>query len=376
MTLSRRRMLIVNFAGLGNGLCVLPLLKRLEEVDDTWLYFHTSNPVFAERRIMRWFRLRNFEGTVPLAWRRFDPADWPAIESFLRSKTIDLIVNLRNQGPLGDIGYFRFKKECSWPGLEFWELDQATITKRVHHSLAVWDQVGLFASKGIDLRLFNRKWLCDYVRSSGANQVRRFEVGLFTGASQPIKRWPVEQWVQLGALILGRTNRNLVIYAGADRSEIADAQEIVRQLQHQFAVERSKLLAGQPLDLLAVHMSGLDLLVSNDTCAVHAAVALDIPVIGLYFATDSSIWGGSGDKFVSVQGQVGLNCLAFKVDAGNCAAFYGGCPGPCRGDVKSSLVYEYVEQALGIARQSKTEKRFAHVFSAVEKGHLSLCQRP
>jgi hypothetical protein len=35
-----------------------------------------------------------------------------------------------------------------------------------------------------------------------------------------------------------------------------------------------------------------------------------------------------------------------------------------------------VEQALGIARQSKTEKRFAHVFSAVEKGHLSLCQRP
>jgi ADP-heptose:LPS heptosyltransferase len=76
------------------------------------------------------------------------------------------------------------------------------------------------------------------------------------------------------------------------------------------------------------------------------AAALDVPAVGLYFSTDSDIWGGMNEKFLPVQSQTGLSCPSFKHDAGNCNFYYGGCPGPCKDEVTPERVYRAVEQQL------------------------------
>ncbi len=341
-----RRILIVNFNGLGNGIWILPMLKRFEEVAENCLYFHIQNPIFDSREFMQWLGLKNFLGTVPTTWRRFDPGDWDEIKDFLARNSIDLVVNLRNEGPFRDVNYFRFKEEMAQSGVEFWELDQATIASRPAHRHLLMDQLSLFASHGIDLLSFNRLWLRDYLVWAGRERLKAGEIGFFTGASQAVKSWPASQWITLGSRLLDQTDYHLVIYAGQFDAEMRLAQSVFEQLQSRFPASRCRLVKDQTLESLCAHLSGLDLLISNDTSCVHIAAALDIPTIGIYFSTDSAIWGGLNEKFIPVQSQLGLACPSFKRDAGNCNFYYGGCPGPCKDEVTPHKVYQTIENHL------------------------------
>jgi ADP-heptose:LPS heptosyltransferase len=343
MPTNERRILIINFGGIGNGIMILPILKKLEEAAPNHLYFHTHNPVFDLPNLIDWLGLKNFLGTVPSVWRRFQPARWATIKNFLSANRIDAIVNLRNEGPRRDLGYFSFKQEMAHSGIEFWELDQSQIEHRADHCHLVEDQANLFQSHGIEMRLFNRLWLRDYVLATGRKRAARKEIGFFTGASQEVKTWPAVEWAKLGRKILARTDFNIVVYAGEVEREKVLAQEVAEQLQNSFSRERCTLVANQTLESLYAHMSGLELLISNDTSSVHIAAALDVPTIGLYFSTDSMIWGGLNEKFTAVQSGFGLACPSFKRDAGNCDYYYGGCPGPCKAEVTPQRVY----QALG-----------------------------
>src|SRR2546421_13022213 len=98
MYAAARRVLIINFNGIGNGIWILPMLKRLEEVAPNCQYFHIHNPVFDSSDFMGWMGLKNFLGTVPTTWRRFDPRDCEQIKEFFTRHSIDLVVNLRNEG--------------------------------------------------------------------------------------------------------------------------------------------------------------------------------------------------------------------------------------------------------------------------------------
>ncbi len=340
-----RRMLIVNFAGLGNGIWIVPILKRLEEVDPAASYFHTSNPVFAARGIMDWLGLKSFEGVVPSNWRRFDRDDWGVIRDFLREQNINAVVNLRNEGPFRDVEYFQFKREMASSGVDFWELDQAAIAARGEQRPLFADQLRLFVSKGIDLQDVNRTWVREYLRWKGGSRAGNAEIGFFTGASQSVKRWPTGDWIRLGSSVLCEAARKIVVYAGQTDIEIENAEEIASELRGRFGAGRCTTVARQSFEYLCWHVSGLDLLVSNDTFSVHLGAALDIPVIGLYFATDSMIWGGVSGSFRAVQSRTGLSCPDFKRDAGNCTAFYGGCSGgPCKADVTPERVYPMIVQ--------------------------------
>lgn len=345
MATAGRRALIINFNGIGNGIWILPMLRRLEEVAPDWQYFHIHNPVFDSREFMDWLGLKNFLGAVPTAWRRFERRDWGAIKEFFALHSIDLVVNLRNEGPARDVGYFSFKEEMSGAGVEFWELDQSAIAGRPAHRHLLLDQLHLFASHGLDLLSFNRLWLRDYVGLAGPRRPRRREIGLFTGASQGVKTWPAERWVALGKMLLEGADCDLIVYAGHADGELDLAESVAGRLRA-LGPTRCRLVKDQTLEGLCMHLSGLDLLVSNDTSCVHMAAALDLPTVGLYFSTDSAIWGGLNERFTGVQSQFGLACPGFKPDAGNCNFYYGGCPGPCKDEVTAEMVYRQVEQRL------------------------------
>jgi ADP-heptose:LPS heptosyltransferase len=315
-------------------------------VTENLLYYHIYNPVFDSREFMKWAGLRRFLGVVPSSWRRFDPRDWSEIKKFIEQNSIDLVINLRNEGPLRDLGYFRFKEEMAGLGIEFWELDQATIANRSAHRHLILDQLNLLALHGIDLFSFNKLWLKDYTVSNGGARPKGREVGFFTGASQSVKTWLADQWITLGSLLLNHTSYKLTVYAGQLDHELDLARSVVEQLQSRFQASRCYLVKGLTLESLCAHLTGLDLLVSNDTSSVHMAAALDLPTVGLYFSTDSAIWGGLSEKFTPVQSQLGLACPSFKHDAGNCNFYYGGCPGPCRDEITPEKVYQAIEHHL------------------------------
>lgn len=342
-----RRILIINFNGIGNGIWILPMLKCLEEVAPNCRYFHIHNPVFDSKEFMDWTGLNNFLGTVPTAWRRFEPRDWEEIKEFLAHNSVDLLINLRNEGPFRDVGYFRFKLEMAQAGVEFWELDHSTIANRFTRRHLLLDQLNLLKSHGVDLTSFNSCWLRDYVARSHNSTKARGQIGFFTGASQEVKTWPADRWITLGRKLLKHTDFNLTVYAGQIEREVILAETVAEQLQADFPT-RCSLVKDQSLESLCSHLSSIELIVSNDTSCIHIAAALDIPTVGLYFSTDSAIWGGMNEKFVPVQSQTGLDCPSFKVDAGNCNFYYGGCPGPCKDEVTPELVYLTIERHLNV----------------------------
>ena len=115
----------VNFSGVGNGIVVAPILRCFEESYPTTNYYHTENQILADKWFLEKAGLKKLKGFSPAPWRRFKEESWLAIDSFVREKNIDLIINLRNEGPLYDTGYYRFKEEAlkKKTPLVFWDLD-------------------------------------------------------------------------------------------------------------------------------------------------------------------------------------------------------------------------------------------------------------
>lgn len=350
MNRKKRKVIFINFSGIGNGICILPVLKRFEEVAQNYSYFHNYIPVFEVSEFMDGLGLKNFLGTIPSIWRRFNKEDWDAIKKFIYENQIDLIINLRVEGPLRDLGYFAFKEEMSDSPLEFWDLHtdfQRNITAKQHNTLEL---VTFLAERGLDLFDFNCYWLRDNMVSMGWNKPQDQQIGFFTGASQEVKTWSASRWIELGHLILNKTNYDIAVYSGQRKKEIELARRVVNELQH--ANGRCELVTGLTIGELSVHLSRLALLISNDTASVHIAAALNLPTIGLYFSTDARIWGGLSERFTAVQSQSGLNCPDFKHDTGNCICYYGSCSRPYKDEVTAQRVFGAVEKFLDLANRS------------------------
>jgi ADP-heptose:LPS heptosyltransferase len=342
--MAARRALITNFNGLGNGLILLPILKRLEEED--FHYFHIYNPIFEVREFMEWLGLDNLLGLVPAIWRRFEQTNWDTIRKFIEQKQIDLIINLRNEDPFLDISYTQFKRMMASPHLEIWELSEA-LNGHTSHQHVVYDILDLFRLHGLDLSNFNRYWLRDHFRAIGKSRLPSQKVGFFTGVSQNVKRWSADSWIQLGEMFLSSNDYTIEVYAGLSEDELKLANEVAVHLQGQFPGTRCLLIMNQALPALAGHLNDLDLLISNDTASIHVAAALDIPTIGLYFSTNARMWSGLSDSFVPVQSQFGLHCPALKKTIGNCIYYYGGCPAPCKDEITPHRVFRIVQDVLG-----------------------------
>lgn len=337
MNARARRMLVVNFGGIGNGIVLLPILKRLEESAGEYSYYVTDNPVLRSELPDR-IGLRRLLGIAPAAWRRFDRGDWTDIDAFIERHRIDLIVNLRNEGPLRDRGYFAFKQAAP-AGIEFWDLDQAVLCGRVAGELLADDLVRMLAEHGLDLRPIDVAWLRRLV--GPRRRSRTPSVAFFTGSSQRVKCLPAASWIELGRRLLADTRYRIVIYAGRQPWELELAAALAKELDHPA---RCRLVSGLPLERFCRALADHDIMVSNDTAAVHIASALDVPTVGLYSATDPRIWGGWGRRFIPVESQTGRQCPSRKVDAGNCEFFYGGCPAPCTEDITTRQILSAIER--------------------------------
>jgi len=331
----------INFCGIGNGIVVAPILRCFENSYPSVNYYHTENPLLSDPWFVKQVGLRNLKGFSPATWRRFKEEDWEAIESFIREKKIELIVNLRNEGPRYDIGYYKFKENASKKGtnLDFWDLDFDIIERRMIHQNLTGDILALFKEHDIDFSDYSSKWL----ESICKNKDQHKNIGFGMAASQANKRWPTAKWIELASFVIKNSNQNIVLFPGASENEKKEAERILEAV----GKEKCKIIHRQSFQNVALQIGELLCFVSNDTGLLHLAAAINISTVGLYVSTDSEIWSPyDKTNFVSCQNSFINKCPDPKSYCGNCFHYYDTCPAIARygDDINPSDVYEIVSR--------------------------------
>lgn len=103
-------------------------------------------------------------------------------------------------------------------------------------------------------------------------------IGFHPGAAKPYKRWPEENFIKLGKMILDSGNQLQIIVTGNNRE---------KELAQRIADEVGGIsLAGKlTLRETAAIIQRCSIFVTNDTGPLHIAVALGMPTIALFSAT-------------------------------------------------------------------------------------------
>ena len=336
-----QRALILNYAGLGNGVLALPLLKRLEKAAPHLKYFHTDNPVFDEPELLRRAELKNLLGVTPPLWRRMRPMDWHDIARFLAKQRIDLVINLRIEGQQ-DCDYHAFKRRPESVALEFWEPRPALGDAHSHVSRL---HARLFEAHGLDVGDFDPIWLRDQLPPVVLPPGTPPRIALLTGCTQNSKRWPASKWVELGWRLAVDLPSDVAVFAGPCEDERTFAGEIEMGLRQ--ALGPITFFPAADIATFLDRVRQRSLLVCHDSATVHIGTALGIPTVGLYLSTDARVWGSLSVNFLAVQSRSALVCPYTKQGTGNCLFYYSGCPaGPCKVDVTVERVLQAVRKLL------------------------------
>lgn len=333
----------INFCGIGNGVVIVPVLQCFEKSYPSANYYHIENQLLSDPWFVKQAGLKNLKGFSSAAWRRFKEEDWEAIELFIRENEIELIVNLRNEGPRYDIGYYKFKENALKKriNLDFLDLDFSVIERRTLHQSLTGDILALFKKHDVDVSDYNSKWL----KSIRKDKNQRRNVGFGVAASQANKRWPTAKWIDLTNMVIKNLNQNIVLFPGASEEEKREAMRILGAV----GKEKCKIIHGQSLQSVVLQIGELLCFVSNDTGLLHIATAINIPTIGLYVSTNSEIWSPyDKTNFVPCQSSFINNCPNQKLHCGNCFHYYDACPAIVQygDDINPSDVYEIVSHSV------------------------------
>jgi ADP-heptose:LPS heptosyltransferase len=117
---------------------------------------------------------------------------------------------------------------------------------------------------------------CDFTKPfmTGLNIIQNESIVIFPGGSERAKRWPSEKFHQLCREIISKLHTHIILTGGKD--ELAVGDEISNGILTDNLSNKTGALS---LVELSTVIGGAKLLISNDSVAVHIAVALDIPVI-------------------------------------------------------------------------------------------------
>ena len=113
----------------------------------------------------------------------------------------------------------------------------------------------------------------------------RLKIGIFPGAAWDYKCWPADRFADIADQMRGKYNAAILLFGGAADAELVS--QVHDSMQTDPILFRTDLQLGQ----LAALISCCDQFVSNDTGPAHIAVALGIPTIVLFGATNHLKFG-------------------------------------------------------------------------------------
>jgi ADP-heptose:LPS heptosyltransferase len=312
-----KRAWFINFTGIGNGISITPLLQCFEKSYPATEYFHSENEILSDKWFIEKAELKRLKGFSPIAWRRFNREDWDKIVDFVNQNQIDLIVNLRNEGPKYDTGYYEFKKFLKQDhSVAFWDLDFNIIENREKQENLTDDLLKMFQEHGVDISNYESRWLPICTGDKNG-------IGFGMAASQKNKRWPTQKWIELAQKILKNYNQKIILFHGLSREETDQAMEV----QKIIGSSGCELVNHQKLNRIAIMLGKLKCFISNDTGLLHICSATGTPTIGLYTNTDPDIWSPYNKMYFLGHANIFMKkCPARKIYCGNCFHYYDPCP--------------------------------------------------
>lgn len=109
-------------------------------------------------------------------------------------------------------------------------------------------------------------------------------IGLHAGAKDPARRWPAEQFAELGDALAIR-HRARIVLTGAESE-----RPLTAGIRERMRTPALDLAGSTDLGALAAVIARLDLLVTNDTGASHVAAAVRTPSVVLFGPSRPSRW--------------------------------------------------------------------------------------
>lgn len=308
--------LIVNFAGLGDGLIELPFLKNMESTAPQVRFFHTGGTMFDDRELMRVLDLRVCGGVVPAIWRKFAADHWAGIEALAQEQGIRRIINLRNLGPEFDTGYFAFKQRHG-ARFEFFDYPFDGADDRNIRA----DMGKLLRCAGLVDGEVNPHVLRKQVLGTRPHVLPR-GIGINIHAGSPFKWWPYSKWKELCLELIDF--EPLMVFAGHGEKESGLASRLVEELEsHRRG--RTRLVGGLGIPGILREIGALKCVVSADSWIPHAASGLGTPSATLYIVTSSRTWGPASDPGTVMESPYLRECSRFSAPLGACLDQYAGC---------------------------------------------------
>jgi heptosyltransferase-1 len=130
---------------------------------------------------------------------------------------------------------------------------------------------------------------------------------LLHGTSRASKEWPEECWIELGRWLHGKGFECVLPWG--------DGIEKLRAERLCAAISDSRVLERQPLDATAKVIAGAALVVGVDTGLLHLAAAYQVPLAGIYVASDPGLTGPMGAGRIMVVAGVEKAPIASEVIA-------------------------------------------------------------
>lgn len=130
-------------------------------------------------------------------------------------------------------------------------------------------------------------------------------IGLAAGAKSLIKRWPKESFAKLADMLAETYHAKIILFGSED--ETALNREIKGMMKSGAILASGKTTIPQLISL----MRRLNLLITNDSAALHIASLLGVPQVAIFGPTDPKKYGplGKGDSVV----RKGLRCSPCEV---------------------------------------------------------------
>lgn len=279
---------------LGDLLCAVPALRALRQSAPDARIALVGLPwarAFATRFSRYVDDFIPFPGAPGLPEQAPDIARLPAFFADVQSRRFDLAIQMHGTGVQTNDIVARFgARRCAGfhvpgrcaPGGSF--LSYPKRTHEIRRNLRLVEFLGA-KSAGIALEFplaDDDRAALAAVPEASSLQRRRY-VCLHAGARNPAKRWPGERFARIGDALHARGYEIVLTGSAAERPIAESVANAMRAPSRNLALPIS-------IGAMAALIAGARLVVTNDTGVSHIAVALRIPSVVVFFATDPVQW--------------------------------------------------------------------------------------
>jgi lipopolysaccharide heptosyltransferase II len=143
-----------------------------------------------------------------------------------------------------------------------------------------------------------QKMISEKFKQIGLTQSSKPLLGISLGASRPTKQWPIEKYVDLAIQWCEEQKGHVLVMAGANETELVEL--FFETLKFKKSNYEDQIIIHNRFKVreLALALSQLNVLVTNDSGPKHLAIALDIPTVTLFGPEHPYEWHPySKDKF-------------------------------------------------------------------------------